>query len=131
MNSKIIKLSLLGLFFLVGCDEKTTEDGDVYICTAEWVPALRIDVYDKEAGVPNACGATITIQDGDFVEELSNKNGDNCKEGFTFSMAGERKGKYDITVIKEGYIDWVQYDTVVTSNLCHVNTITVQAYLDK
>ncbi|MBL4765623.1 MAG: hypothetical protein JKX67_10165 [Colwellia sp.] len=131
MNSNIIKLSLLALFILTGCDEKTTEDGDVVVCTAEFVPALRVDVFDKETGFSNACGVTITIHDGDFIEELSNKTGDNCKEDFTFSMAGEREGKYDITVIKEDYIDWVQYDTVVTSNICHVNTITVQAYLNK
>lgn len=131
MNSKIINLSFLGLFTLVGCNEKTTNDGDVVICTAEFVPALRIDIFDKETGFPNACGVTVTVQDGDFIEELINETGNNCNEDFTFSMAGEREGKYDITVIKEGYMDWIQYNTVVTSNICHVNTISVQAYMDK
>ncbi|MDP5214568.1 hypothetical protein ORJ66_16060 [Pseudoalteromonas tunicata] len=131
MNSKLVMLSLLGLFALVGCNEKTTEDGDIVFCTAVYVPALRVDVFDKETGFPNACGVTVTVQDGDFTEELSNESGDSCNEDFTFSIAGEREGKYDITVIKDGYVDWIQYDTVVTSNICHVNTITVQAYMDK
>ena len=131
MNSKLIKLSLFGLLVLVGCEEKTTKDGDIVLCSTQYVPALRVDVFDIETGHPNACGATVTVQDGDFVEELSNEAGVNCNEGFTFSLAGEREGNYDITVIKEGYIDWVQYDTVVTSNVCHVNTISVQAYMDK
>lgn len=131
MNSKIIKLSLLGLFFLVGCNEETTKDGDVIACTEEFVPALRVDVFDKETGFPNGCGVTVTVQDGDFIEELSNETGNNCEEDFIFSVAGEREGKYDITVIKEGYVDWIQYDTVVTSNICHVNTISVQVYMDK
>ncbi|PKG81916.1 hypothetical protein CXF85_15375 [Colwellia sp. 75C3] len=131
MNLRIVKLSLLSLIALAGCEEKTTNDGDVIACTEEFSPALRINVFDKETGFPNACGATVKVQDGDFVEELTNEAGESCTENFTFSVAGERKGTYDITVIKEDHINWVQYDTVVTANICHVNTISVQAYMDK
>jgi hypothetical protein len=131
MKVKVIVLSLLGLSLILGCKEVTTKDGDVIICTTEYVPALSIDVFDKETGLPNACGVTVVVQDGDYIEEISNEAGNNCQEDFTFKAAGERAGTYDITVSKEGYIDWVHYDTEVTENICHVNTISVQAYLEK
>lgn len=131
MNSKLVTSSLFVLVAFSGCNEKTTEDGDVVICTPVIIPALKIEVLDKDTGLANACGATVIVQDGDFIEELSNVAGDDCNEGFTFTAADERPGQYDITVSKDGYTDWNQYDVVVSSNVCHVNTITVQAYLEK
>ncbi len=131
MNLHIFKLSVLGLFVLTGCNNKITDDGEVVACTEEFVSAININVFDKETGFPSSCGVTAILQDGDFIEELSNETSDNCNDDFIFSMAGEREGKYDITIIKEGYNDWVQYDTVVTSNICHVNAITIQVYLEK
>ena len=133
MNFKIISLSFLGLLALAGCYEKTTKDGDKINCSAVSIPALIIEVFDKETGLPLVCGVTVSVQDGDFMQEQSMKSGDDCVLNISdpFSLAFEREGKYDITVIKEGYIDWYQYDTVVSSNICHVNTIKVQAYIDK
>ena len=133
MNLKLIILPFLGWVALVGCNEQTTEDGGPINCTADSVPALVIDVYDKETGLALLCGVTVSIRDGDFTQEQSMGEGDDCITNVAdpFSLAFEREGQYDITVIKEGYVDWVQYDIVVTSNICHVNTIRVQAYMDK
>jgi len=131
MDSYIIKLVLISSLLIIGCDEKKTADGDVIVCTASIEPAIRINVFDKETGFQNACGVTVKLQDGDFIEELSNPASDSCKDDLTFSLADEREGKYDITIIKEGYVDWYQYDISVSSNLCHVNTISIQAYLEK
>ena len=132
MASEFIKSMLfVSGITLLGCNEKTTSDGDVIFCTANVVPAIRVDVFDQETGLASACGATVILKDGIYSEEVELEQGDGCDETFTFSGADERAGTYDITVIKDGYIDWYQYDVTVSSNLCHVNTVSVQAYLEK
>ena len=133
MNSKLIILPFLGWFTLVGCNVQTTKDGEGFDCGAIETPALVIDVYDKETGLALLCGVTVSIRDGDFTQEQSMGEGEDCVTNIAdaFSLARDREGQYDITVMKEGYVDWVQYDTVVSSNICTVNTIRVQAYMDK
>jgi hypothetical protein len=118
-------------FSLLGCDEKTTSEGDTIVCTAVIAPALQVSVFDKETGFPNACGATVIFEDGDFYEEHIYEQNESCNESYTFSGADEREGIYNVTVKKEGYMEWQQFDVEVSSNLCHVNTISLQAYLEK
>ena len=130
--SKIISLlCILSFPILTGCNEKTTSDGDIIACTEEFVPGIRVNVFDKETGFPSACGAKLIIyyEDG-TVEEMINYTND-CEEDFTFAGAYENEGVYDIKITKEGYMDWNQLDVQVTANLCHVNTITLQAYIEK
>ncbi len=114
-----------------GCNVRFTAGGEQIICTSEYVPAIKVEVFDAETGYPAACGAVVTLRDGNFEERISNREGPDCDERFVFSGAGERPGVYDIQVVKDGYLAWYKYDVVVSENLCHVNTITVQAYLEK
>ena len=132
MHFKMIKsIPIMACITMIACNAEITSEGDFIACTTVFAPALKVDVFDKNTGFPGACGVTVMLKDGDFFEKLTHAAADVCDESFTFSGAGEREGTYDITVTKEGYVDWYQYDVAVSSNLCHVNTVSLQAYLEK
>lgn len=130
-------LALLALFILSACNSDK-EDIDLgggpmqeLICTEEFVSGLHINVFDQETGLNSACGVTVSIQDGDYTEVLTNDSEGTCSENFIFLAAGEKAGTYDISIIKDDYLEWTQYDTEVTNNICHVNPVTVNAYMEK
>ena len=131
---KINKLQIFLVFFIVmlsACKEETTSDGDTIVCTASIDPAIRIQVLDKETGFAISCGAKAVISEGDFSEEVENPAGENCNDSQMLIGADERSGTYDLMVSKEGYLDWYATNIQVSANLCHVNTVTVQAYMEK
>ena len=131
INNIELVLIAFSLISVSGCKEKTTDDGEVVVCTASVDPGIRIEAIDKETGVAMSCGATALLQDGDYSEELENPAGTDCFDTQMLVGAYERSGTYDIKVSKEGYIDWFVNGVEVSSNVCHVNTITLQAYLEK
>lgn len=131
MNKYIKPLSILVLLALTGCDEITTKDGDVVLCTEQYVYGLAIKVFDRETGYDNACDVTVLIEDGSYREELTYGTNISCNESYIFSGAGERAGTYTVTITKPGYQEWVKTNILVTENVCHVNPVTVDAYLEK
>ncbi len=131
MSSKLFGVLIVGLTLLTaGCREEVSSEGEAVVCTTEYVPAISVRVFDKETGAAIACGVTVLLVDGNFSEELIIDD-NQCDDYFTFTGAGERSGNYDVSVTKEGYTEWMQYDVEVSSNLCHVNTKSLQAYLEK
>ena len=132
MYLKVIQIIFVSTFlFLFGCYEKTTSDGDSIVCTTLAAPAIAVEIFDRETGLANGCNAVVILEDGNYFEEIGNHSGENCEQDFTFYGAYEREGTYTITVSKEGYLDWQQFDVLVTKNVCHVNTVSLQAYLEK
>ena len=124
-------LLLVSLLSLLGCNEAITSDGKAVVCTAQFVYGLQIKVFDQETGYPNACGSDVTIQDGSYLEELNYSPSNDCDEDYVFLAAGERAGNYTITVNKDGYQQWQRDNIELTANVCHVNPITVEVYLEK
>jgi hypothetical protein len=43
------------------------------------------------------------------------------------SAARERVGTYSVVVSKPGYQDFIATNLVVTANICHVNTVSIDA----
>ncbi len=123
--------TLIILPLLSGCLIKPNDDGESVVCTTEVVPALVISIIDKETKQPTACGATITIHDGDFSEQHKIVDDENCDDAMEVRAANERAGIYNIYIAKTGYVDWVKYDVQVTENTCHVETIKVKAEMEK
>lgn len=115
---------------LSACNSETTVDGREIICTAEIVPAITVDVFEQETGFAFACGATVTITDGDFTESTTLEDGENCENDTSFTFADERPGTYHVLVSKPDFQNWEQSDVVITANVCHVNPVTLQAYLE-
>lgn len=120
------------VILMSGCvepEQSEPEQPQAPICSKELVFALNVEVLDQRTGRPNACGASVTVEDGSFSEYLALDN-TNCEHITGLALAAEREGNYNITVSKEGYADWYAESVKVSSNECHVNPVSVQAYLE-
>jgi hypothetical protein len=135
VKSKCILNFILSLF-LVGCSDGSdiNPKEDEITCTTSFEPGISVQVFDQETGLPIACGASLTIGDGDFAEtiiEVNSSDIDGCVNSGALQGAFEREGFYSLIVSKLGYIDHTASDIEVTSNECHVNTVSMQVYLTK
>lgn len=116
-------------------EEISPEDQGVE-CTAHVESGLWFELFDKETGERLHCDATITIEDGDYIEKLIDCKGGSsgAGDGDFISAVGttaERAGIYNITIEKEGYQNWYQSNVEVSEGICHVNQVQIQAYLEK
>ena len=120
--------ALLPSFLLFGCNSDSTDSGEV--CTAEAVPAISVSVIDDQTGDLISCGATLEIQDTGFEETVTNTDGDSCDNNAPLEGAFERPGYYNLTVYKEGYEYWYEYNVEVPDgDECHVETVDLEARL--
>ncbi|WNC69770.1 hypothetical protein RI845_06385 [Thalassotalea nanhaiensis] len=120
-------IAIITPVFLFSCGG----DEDKISCTTSVEPAIEIEVYDSASQLPITCGAKATIQDGTFTQEVENTPDTDCDDSNMLTAADERAGNYDISISKEGYYEWNTYNVAVSENECHVNTVTIQAYLEK
>ena len=97
-------------------------NNDAVSCTAQFVPAVVVEVRDSVTQVPLA-GARGIVQDGTFIDSLRPSGGS------TLQAAGERPGTYRVAVGHAGYADWVVTGVRVQRDICHVVTVTLQAAL--
>jgi len=112
----------------IGCGPDNPNEG-APLCTASLEPAIRIEVRDANTTDPISCGAQAVIEQGTFQETVENPSGPGCFDGVMLVGAYERSGVYKVTVTKPGYNPWSVENITVTSNICHVNTVTLQATL--
>jgi hypothetical protein len=94
---------------------------------------LLIRVLDGATGQPAACGATVWIRDGSYVDTLRNSDcdwPDSLQTGWVHG-ADERPGIYEIFVEKEGFRTWHHPGVVVLRMKCdcHVRTRKIDARL--
>ena len=108
------------LTFVVGCTGST----DPMICTREFRYGISMEIVDAIDQAPRADGSTMTLRDGSYVESTTQSN------GLTMLGAGERPGTYIVTVAHPRYHTWVRTDVVVTSDECHVHTVSLRAKLE-
>lgn len=107
------------LLLVTGC---TTPFGGV--CTTQFVYGVTVTVLDDGSGEAIADGATLTIRDSGYVEIVT-----DSFDGRTLSGAGERAGRYTLTVERPGYLKWVQDGVVVIRGECHVTPVSLEARL--
>ena len=88
-------------------------------------------MFDKQTGEAISCGATALIQEGSFSETLNNPVNQYCSDQSPLQGAHERPGTYNIIVSQVGYQDLFFTGQQVTANVCHVNSIKLQAYLER
>ena len=95
-------------------------------CTTELRPGLAVEVRDAVTGAPAADGARLIARDGDYVEIVEGPP----VPGMTFlQAAGERAGRYTVTIQKAGYQDWTRDNIWVRDGGCHVVTVRFEARL--
>jgi hypothetical protein len=96
---------------------------DPIVCTAQFVPAVVVEVRDSMTEDALAAGARGSVRDGTFLDSL---------RPFTSASlqgAGERPGTYTVTIVHPGYADWLLADVRVHRDVCHVVTVNLQARL--
>lgn len=98
-------------------------------CTADFRFGLTVLVRDSVTAAPAGDGAIVTIQDGTYVETLTGFPGD--WDSVSFVGAGERPGRYAITVSNPAYRPWVRSGVPVGEDGCHVQRVTVEAWLQR
>ena len=93
-------------------------------CTEQFVYGIGIQIVDATSGAQRAAGSTLTVREGAYEEVVTQVWGNN-----TMVAAGERAGTYTVTVVRDGYQTWSQFDLEVGENECHVIPVTLLAEL--
>lgn len=95
-------------------------------CTADYRYGLTVVVLDSVTGASATDSAVVTAQDGMYIDTLA-----LSFDSLAFVGAGERSGRYAITVVKPGYRDWVRTGVRVGEDGCHVRGVSVEARLQR
>ena len=101
-------------------------------CTPDIRAGISLTVVDAVSGEGAACNATITVfdQTGNTVEERV-VGAEYCPAERAINLMDESPGIYQVSIVREGYEDWLSDPIEVKSipNDCHVRTVPVVAEL--
>lgn len=112
---------------LAACGSDPTGVG---ACTTIAVPALVVVVSDSVSGNAPAAVLVKAATDG-FVDSTTTGSADVGGGPASFSLAHEHVGTYTVTVTSPQFHPWTRSDVVVSRTGCHVNTVTVEARLQR
>jgi hypothetical protein len=99
------------------------------VCTQESRAGLLVYVKDSLTRAGVASGASLVVREGSYKDSVAAPDSSPFLDNQPLSAAAERSGTYQLTVLKPGYATWLQSNVRVTSNVCHVNTVTLTALL--
>jgi hypothetical protein len=93
--------------------------------------SIAVTVEDSITAAPIAAGATLIIRDGAFVDSASYPVGQlNANEwALATPNSFERPGTYDVTVRRDGYLQWDREDVEVRMTDCGVAPVVLRARL--
>ncbi len=95
-------------------------------CTTDFRYGLAVEVRDAVTGAAIADGARLIARDGDYVETVE---GPPISGLPYLQAAGERPGRYALTVQKAGYQEWTRTNVFVRDGGCHVLEVRLEARL--
>jgi hypothetical protein len=104
-----------------GCHEQGNPQAPDGACTAQFVYGLTVTVQDRVTG-QRICDAQVIAVSGSYRETLDPRG---PTESCTYAGAGERRGTYDVTASKSGYISTAQTNIRVDADQCHVIPVKV------
>jgi len=93
-------------------------------CTEQFVYGISVQVVDVTSGALRASGSTLTVREGSYEEIVTEVIGNN-----TMVAAGERAGTYAVTITRDGYRTWSQFDVEVGEDECHVIPVSLLAQI--
>ena len=100
-----------------GCERPT-------LCTLNFVYGLNVYVSDRVTQFSLVDPGTLVVAtDGAFADTATAFAG-------TFQAAGERPGRYAVSVERSGYQKWSQSNVQIESDGCHVEPVSLHARLD-
>ena len=133
MRSVIVVVALGLSFVACGAEQgdPAVDQTGVVLCTLETFSGLSVEIRDAVSGAPGACGASGTLEEGAYVEALTDAG--QCRRipdsPYLWGAFG-RAGTYRVTVTKPGYQTWVQEPVIVAFDGCHVIPVVLQANLE-
>ena len=95
-------------------------------CTTSVEPGVIVEIRDAVGGTPIAATASGSVRDGSFQDSLRLYDGALTRAG-----ADEREGTYTVRVLHTGYVTWERTGVRVQDAGCHVDTVTLQAELQR
>jgi hypothetical protein len=104
-----------------GCNEQPNPQAPDGACTAQFVYGLTVTVQDRGTG-QRICDAQVTAVSGSYRETLDPRG---PTESCTYAGAGERRGVYEVSVSKSGYLSATQSNIRVDADQCHVIPVRV------
>ena len=102
-------------------------------CPAVVYRAIDVDVTDARTGAWVARGAVGSIQDGSYVDSLREVGWLGIPPNDTSTTLGAglgRPGRYEVSVIRQGYRPWQRSDVRAREGSCGVETTRVRAELE-
>lgn len=124
MTCKEVSVAAFAAIALFSCKNEGPSGGR--ICTTEARAGIQVTIRDAATSAPAAQGAIATAQDQSYTDTLQ-----GFFDSLTVAGAYERPGVYTVVVKKAGYRDWRQTNILVTSDECHVITVTLDARLER
>jgi hypothetical protein len=105
--------------------------GGSYACTADFRPAIEVEIRDAGTGAPLAHAATGVVRDGAYADSLrpARSLSSDPASMVSRSAAGERPGTYSVEVQRGGYLTWTASNVSVERGRCHVETRILRADL--
>jgi hypothetical protein len=95
-------------------------------CTLSIEPGVIVEIRDAVDGAPIAAAASGSVIEGSYQDSLRLHDGSLTRAG-----ADERDGTYTVQVLHTGYVPWEQTGVRVRDTGCHVDTVTLQADLQR
>jgi hypothetical protein len=131
MNRSVAAILVTLAAVLSGC-----EDEILFDCTQQFEYGLGVETRERGTGAA-VLGATLIVRDGIYLE-VSGPSVPRTLTDSAFrsahpvlSAAGERPGRYDLTVRHPDYHVWEVQDVVVTADECHVIPVRLTALLER
>jgi hypothetical protein len=122
-----ISTLILAPLVALGCGESVTGP----VCNLVARASVAVTVEDSITGAPIAAGATLIVRDGAFVDSVSFPAGQLNADTWALATPNsyERAGTYDVTVRRDGYLQWEREDVEVRRARCGVSTVVLRARL--
>ncbi len=124
MSFREIVLAAFVTVAVCACNDQGPANGR--ICTTEARAGIQVRVRDAVTNSPAAHGSVVIAQDQAYADTLR-----GFFDSLTVAGVYERPGVYTVSIKKAGYRDWQQANVVVTSDECHVITVSLDARLER
>jgi hypothetical protein len=95
-------------------------------CTLSVEPGIVVEIRDAADGTPIAATASGTVSAGTYQDSLQLYDLHLSRAG-----AFERPGIFTVQVAHPGYVGWERTGVRVRDSGCHVDTVTLQADLQR
>jgi hypothetical protein len=95
-------------------------------CSTDFRYGIIVEVRDSVTGAAAAVDARLIVRDGTYADTSDQLP---FTDPLILRAAGERGGRYDLTIQKAGYHEWTRAGVRVREDRCHVIPVRLEARL--